>query len=274
MNFDSSDSTSTLSYEHNPEHIRIIRIAPRVVKAGIKRLLYRLGFGLCDLNVLPGRVRVKMMRYHDIRTVIDVGANVGGYGEELREFGFSGRILSFEPTGLAYEKLAARAKPDPRWAVSKTALGERDGEVTINIAANEARSSSLLPMLVTHNEYAPEARYVSTEQVPLRALDTALRDILAPNEKVLLKIDTQGYEHMVLKGASEILRQVELIECELSLIALYQGQLLFDQMIALLGKLGFEPVRVTPGFIDPDSGHNLQIDAIFSRSENAKRLQS
>jgi FkbM family methyltransferase len=269
-------AVETTSYrcDHPVGGSRVSKIMPKIVKGGIKRLLYRLGFGLCRQDDLPGSVRMKMIQHHGIQTVIDVGGNVGGYGAEVREYGYSGRIISFEPTAQAYERLAARAKTDPKWIVSKTAIGEFNGEVKINVAANEAKSSSLLPMLGLHAEYAPDACYVSSEQVPLNTLNTVLGGILLPEEKVLLKIDTQGYEHMVLKGASDILRQVELVECELSLVALYDGQLLFDQMIALLRNLGFEPVRFTPGFTDPQSGHNLQIDAIFSRSERSNRMQS
>jgi FkbM family methyltransferase len=209
-----------------------------------------------------------MMRHHQIQTVLDVGGNLGEYGAELRESGYSGRIISYEPTSEAYKALAARTKADANWVVSKTAIGERDGEVTINVAGNHAASSSLLPMLGFHEQCAPDARYVSKELVPLKTLDTALDGILQPDEKVLLKIDTQGYEHMVLAGASNILRQVELIECELSFVPLYEGQLLFQEMITLLKSLGFYPVQFVPGFSNPHTGYNLQADCTFARSAN------
>jgi FkbM family methyltransferase len=238
----------------------------KIVRGGIKRLFQHLGFGLIPIDVLPGGRRMRIIRHHGIRTVIDVGANIGGYGAELREYGYSGRIFSFEPTAQAFERLAARAKSDPKWIVRKTAIGELNGEATINVAANQAESSSLLPMLKLHEECAPGALYVSTEQVPLITLNSALGGVLLPAEAVMLKVDTQGYEHLVLKGASEILPQVELIECELSLIPLYEGQLVFHGMITELKSRGFNPIQFVPGFTDPKTGHNMQVDAIFSRS--------
>ncbi len=239
----------------------------QIVKSAIKGLLHRVGYRLVRLNTLSGSRRVKMTQHHDIQTVIDVGGNIGGYGAELREYGYTGRIISFEPTTQAYEKLAARTKNDKNWAVIKTAIGDVNGEATINVAANQAESSSLLPMLGLHEQCAPDARYISKEKVPLKTLNSVLSGVLLPHEKVLLKIDTQGYEHMVLKGASDILWQVDLIECELSFAMLYEGQLLFQQMITLLKNLGFEPVQFIPAFTDPHSGHCLQMDAIFARSE-------
>jgi FkbM family methyltransferase len=209
-----------------------------------------------------------MMRHCNIQTVVDVGANGGYYGAELRESGYSGRIISFEPTYQAFRKLAARAGSDPLWTVSKTAIGESESEVTINVAGNEAASSSLLPMLELHKQCAPKAYFVSSEKVPLNTLNHALKGILRAQDKVLLKIDTQGYEHMVLRGASEILSQVELIECELSFVPLYKGQLLFLEMLDLLKHLGFSPVQMYPGFTDPRTGFTLQVDGIFARGDS------
>jgi len=238
----------------------------KAAKREVKRLFRHFGFGVTPLNVLPGGRRIKIIRHHGIQTVIDVGANIGGYGTELREYGYSGRIISFEPTAQAFERLAARAKSDPQWIARKTAIGELNGEATINVAANQAESSSLLPMLKLHEECAPDALYVSKERVPVSTLNSALGGVLLPGEAVMLKVDTQGYEQFVLKGASEILPQVELIECELSLTPLYDGQLVFLEMIAELKSLGFDPVQFVPAFTDPHTGHNMQVDAIFSRS--------
>src|SRR5665213_2689705 len=120
---------STAKFGRIPGGPGVGKLIPKRVKSGIKKLLYRLGFGLCPQDAIVGSVRVKMMQHHGIQAVIDVGGNVGGYGAELREYGYSGRIISFEPTAQAYEKLAARAKADPKWIVSKTAIGEFSGEV-------------------------------------------------------------------------------------------------------------------------------------------------
>jgi FkbM family methyltransferase len=234
-------------------------------RRGANELLRHFGVTIIRLRDLPGGRRIKMMRHHGIETVVDVGGNVGSYGAELRESGYSGRIISFEPTDSAYKKLAVRAGADRLWTVIKAAVGESDGEVTINVAANEAASSSILPMLDLHKQCAPEACFVSTEKVNINTLNKSLRDILPSQDRVLLKIDTQGYEHMVLKGASEIMPQVELIECELSFVQLYEGQLLIREMLDLLKSLGFAPVQMVPGFTDLRSGHDLQVDGIFAK---------
>jgi FkbM family methyltransferase len=71
------------------------------------------------------------------------------------------------------------------------ALGDAQGEASINIAGN-SYSSSLLAMLDLHRQAAPEAGYVGTETVPVRTLDSVAGDYLRAGERLMIKIDVQG----------------------------------------------------------------------------------
>ncbi len=83
--------------------------------------------------------------------------NIGQYAKLLREFGYSGRIVSFEPLSSAYSQLKAVSKKDPLWEIApQAAIGNQEGEIIINIAGN-SYSSSALPMLDAHLESAPES---------------------------------------------------------------------------------------------------------------------
>lgn len=236
-----------------------------ILRMSANKTLRYLGVSIVQLRGLPGERRSKIISHHGIQTVVDVGANNGSYGSELRASGYSGRIISFEPTAQAYRSLATRAKKDRLWETQQTALGASPGEATINVAENGAASSSLLKMRDFHKQCSPHSGFVSSENVNITTLDIALGGLLRSQDKVLLKIDVQGYEHMVLKGACEIIPHVDLIECELSFVKLYDGQLLFEEMLYLLKELGFSPVQFVPGFTDPRTGHALQVDGIFAR---------
>jgi len=207
-----------------------------------------------------------MIEHLGVEVVLDVCANVGQYALDLRDTGYKQLIVSFEPLTGAFAVLQARAHSDPHWSVFNMALGAADGEADINISENSA-SSSLLRMLETHVHYAPASRYVSREHVRVKTLDTAASEVVSSEKRVLLKLDTQGYEHRVLEGATSFLQQVHLIECELSLVPLYEGQYLFLDMISLLDRYGFKPVHFDAGFGDPTTGYCLQVDGIFARSE-------
>jgi hypothetical protein len=80
-------------------------------------------------------------------------------------------------------------------------------------------------------------------------------------------MDVQGYEMHVLRGATQSLASVYLIEAELSLVSIYERQPLYREVIDALDALNFSLVSLDPGFCDPRSGRVLQFDGIFARRE-------
>ena len=206
-----------------------------------------------------------LLRTHRIDTVIDVGANDGGYGRWLRQGGYEGAILSFEPLEDAHGRLVAAARDDAQWHVHpRAALGGEDGTAKINVAANSA-SSSLLPMHQTHEVAAPESRYIAAQEVPVRRLDGVRHEALDKAGRTLLKIDTQGYEMPVLHGAEQLLPRICGVQLELSLTPLYEGQALFLEVVEWLQKRGFDLWNIIPGFVDPKTARMLQFDGVFFR---------
>jgi FkbM family methyltransferase len=207
---------------------------------------------------------------HDIDTILDVGANRGQYGTNLRRLGYRGQILSFEPLSDAHAALVKVASNDPAWTVAPPmALGDEDGTTTINVSANSF-SSSLLPLGDLHRQAAPQSEFVGTEEVQLSRLDTVLPTLIALDGKaVFLKLDVQGFETSVLRGATELLKGVRGVQIELSLVTLYEGQDLYMDVIGAMVELGFELYAIEGGFTDPQSGRMLQADGIFFRPEPA-----
>jgi FkbM family methyltransferase len=207
----------------------------------------------------------RLLRHCGIDLVLDVGANRGQYAAELRAHGYGGRIVSFEPLSVAHESLKLAARGIPGWTVApRMAIGDSDGEIDIHVAGNSL-SSSILDMLPAHDRAAPGSAYVASEAVPLKRLDGVAGEFLAGSRRVLLKIDTQGYEDRVLAGAAGLLDRVAAIQTELSLVPLYAGQLLFDEMRRRIELLGFELFAVFPGYVDERTGQTLQLDGFFLR---------
>lgn len=241
-----------------------------MLKKTIKKLSRSLGIDLKRYNVQTSEA-AKMQRllaYHNIDLVFDVGANIGQYAKLLRELGYSGRIVSFEPLSSAYSQLKAVSKKEPLWEIApQTAIGNQEGEITINIAGN-SQSSSALPMLDAHLESAPESAYSGSETVKLSRLDTLAKNYIKSETKsIFLKIDVQGLEKQVLEGATAILPLVKGIKLELSLVPLYEGQVLFKEMIDIIEKLGYELYGIEPGFTAEKTGRMLQMDGIFFKPD-------
>jgi FkbM family methyltransferase len=237
----------------------------RRVQDGLRRLGYEVhaytpGPVLSDEDVR----RVKLLRSEGIDAVLDVGANAGQYAQRLRAAGYTGRIVSFEPLAEAFAALQRAAAADPRWDARRLALGDADGEGAIHVAAN-SWSSSLLDMGERHLASAPESAYISTEQVATARLDTIWDDVVGAEERPFLKLDVQGFELHVLRGASARLDRLVGVQAELALVHLYEGDSLWRDVVAYLDSHGFELAGLEPGFEDPQTGRMLQVDGIFLR---------
>jgi FkbM family methyltransferase len=233
-------------------------------KTVIRATLHSFGFEIVRYNILNffHLKRQQMIRDNKIDLVIDVGANTGIYGREIRSHGYRGRILSFEPLSEAYAGLAEASRDDPAWDCHNLALGDEPGRMEINISENSV-SSSFLPMLSRHEQSAPDSVYVGRETVEIATLDSLMPQILKDSDRCWMKVDVQGFEMTMLAGAEETVARCRAIEIELSLQPLYANQPLICDMIGYLAERGFVPVALSPGFADVESGHVLQMNGIF-----------
>jgi FkbM family methyltransferase len=208
--------------------------------------------------------RMEILRDREINLVLDVGANAGRYAEGLRSSGFRGRIVSFEPTSEAFATLKVKAGLDSDWSCEQLALSDVDGERLINVSAN-SWSSSLLPISAQHVESAPESFFVRSEIVNTSRIDTLSSRLVPDDGRVFLKLDVQGHELWVLRGAERTLSQIDALECELTVVTLYDGQALIGEILEYLDRRDLELVALEPGYTDPRSGQLLQLDGLFLR---------
>lgn len=146
----------------------------------------------------------------------------------------------------------------------RVAVGDRDGEIEINIAGHSV-SSSVLPMLDAHSSAAVGSAYVGSERAPLIRLDTVVEHYLSADSRPFVKIDTQGFEWQMLDGTSETLNRAQGVSLELSLVPLYEEQRLWREIIKRMENEGFTLWAIQKGFTDPRTGRSLQVDAIFLR---------
>jgi len=240
--------------------------AGRVIKTFVKDTAWAAGFELRRRQPtdLADR-RVLLARLAALDAVLDVGANEGQWAAQLRRNGYRGPIHSFEPLAAAYLVLADRASHDPwGWRAHRLGLGAVDEERVIHVAGNST-SSSYLPMAAAHSDAAPWSAYIGDQPSRIVTLDSLVAAGTVTGERLYLKIDVQGGEMDVLRGARETLSRVRLLELEMSLVPLYDGQTLAGDMADHLSTLGFALVGLDEGFADPRSGRLLQYDALYAR---------
>jgi FkbM family methyltransferase len=197
--------------------------------------------------------------------VMDVGANRGQFASLIRKTGFKGVIVSFEALPDVHSLLSVAAASDPHWIIAPcAALGGRQGHTEIRVSRNSV-SSSVLPMHPAHIEAAPDSVYIASHTVRMERLDDLAPDLVPAHGDLMLKIDTQGYEKEVLKGATALLQRVGVIQVEMSLVPLYEGAPSFTEMVSFVESLGYEIFSIVPGFRNMASGQLLQVDGFFVR---------
>ena len=230
----------------------------------VKNILRKTGYDLIQYNYRGSPVarRMLLLRHYDIELIFDVGANDGRYGVDMRDNGYKGRIVSFEPLVSAFQALQQRTQNDPKWEARHLALGAAPATAKINVASNSL-SSSMLEMLPRHIKLNPDSVYVETEEITVSTLDLLFDTYYGEGDSALLKIDTQGYEKHVLEGASRSLENIIGIQVELSLVPLYRGELTMADMVSYLSELGYTLMSIEPVIGDAETGQLLQVDGLF-----------
>ena len=231
-------------------------------------------FNLVGLNIERYRplVGTQAEIYNAIKKVktniiFDIGANTGQFGLEVRQRGYEGKIISFEPLTIARKKLLENVSGDISWIVhDRTAIGDYMGVIEINISKNSF-SSSVLPMLNSHSDVEPNSVYIGSEKTSVITLDSIADKYLNKSSNCFIKIDTQGYEWQVLNGAYKTLSKAKGIICELSLLPLYDGQQLWREIIERLEEEGFVLWALHKAFSDKNNGRTLQLDGVFLRKD-------
>jgi FkbM family methyltransferase len=236
--------------------------------ATIRRFVRGLGYDVIVYR--PARSRdYALQAFLDTRGVnliLDIGANVGQFGQARYESGYRGRMISFEPIASIHQQLAQTSQKYKGWlAYRACALGEQDSEAEINVSGFSP-SSSLLPMTQTHLAADPNTAYVRKEKIQIRRLDDCVRDELASQDlKLFIKLDVQGYEAQVVAGGAETFKRAIGVLLEVSFAELYQGQQLFSETLRDMEALGFRIFGLYPEFANAETGQMLTADVLFYR---------
>ncbi len=192
--------------------------------------------------------------------VLDIGAYEGEFSILARQFFSDAAVLMVEPqpqkrAGL--DALATALGGDVR--VESVLLGDEDcdGRAFHQLRTPFGSTGSSL-----YEELSDYPRDVLT--LPMRRLDSLVR---SHEGRVfdLVKIDVQGAELDVLRGASEMLGTVQALCIELSLHPVNRGAPLLAEVVATLDQMGFAMCDAVP--LPRDGGLQKQIDAVFVRKQ-------
>lgn len=195
-----------------------------------------------DLLALFGRLEERPI-YEIIASLrtgdcfVDVGAYIGQYTLLASgQVGAQGFVLAIEPDNNNFQLLKRNVKLDAckRVRLLNVALGSENCTAAQLVMVDADKSISTLDPQLSARFYS-SALQRRTQKVKIRTLDSILAEFQL-NHINLLKLDVEGWELEVLKGASEILKlkKINYIVCEV------HGQDKLSDLVDFLKRFGYE----------------------------------
>jgi len=205
-----------------------------------------------------------ILQRHRVNHVIDAGANMGQFGHFMRSI-YSGRMSSFEPVSSAFENLRRATNNDPGWEAYQFALGSSAGVARIHVAPRSVFSSFLQANDYCVRRFGERTVGAEEESVSVRRLDEVLEQISVhhTDERIYLKMDTQGFDMEVFKGLGERLPQVVALQSEVSLVPIYQHMPHWTECITAYEQAGFGIAGMFP--VNRDDGRVVEYDCVLTR---------
>lgn len=227
-----------------------------VVRAIIKYFGYAL-VSQDELPLIENHIMNVVTRFN-INVVLDVGANNGQFVQSMRSVGYTGKIISFEPVKETFNKLLENNKRDTNFTAEQVGLGAEPCVATINVS----NISSLSSMFELTRDLGSDVYKKCDEKIHLTTIDLIFEKYGLYDKKVLLKIDTQGYDLMVVKGAINSINHIIAIVSEISFQKLYSQSPSYHESIFEFNKMGFELAGLYPVASD-EKGLLCEVDGIF-----------
>lgn len=196
-------------------------------------------------------------------SIIDVGANKGQFTQAALTTFPGVTILCVEPLPDLAGRLRRRFAGESQVEIFATALSNESGPITFYRNRYTQVSSAL--SIAADNNHPDYQQSAATEiTVPCARLDDIVtRSELSP--PVLLKLDVQGYEQQVLKGAARTLEVIDWVVLECAFVQLYEEQALFDDTHAALNGAGYKVVAPLAINQSPD-GRIIEMDVLYARN--------
>jgi FkbM family methyltransferase len=202
-----------------------------------------------------------------IDLILDVGANAGQTYDSFRWAGFKGPICSFEPNPEMFHRL--EQKPGFLWQRFQCALSSQSGRLKFNIT-NDDNACSLQARL----QSSPgNIQMVKEIIVPAWRLDEWWPKQGFSAKNVFLKIDAEGHDLEVIKGASGVLDRIPLIMAEVAPQPRYQGEPPLPEVVNFMDQLGFCVCRVEKNSLNRTAGIDTAFDIIFAKRERMMKIQ-
>ena len=205
------------------------------------------------------------LKYNKINSIIDVGAHEGNFMIEIIKKIPNMKVISFEPVKSSFKILNKNSEKYHNWKTYPYALGNMEQKTEINLS-DYSEANSFLTITNELINFRPELKIIGKEVIHCKKLDNFFEEIKFCEKPIMLKIDTQGYDLEVLKGAKETLKIIDFLFIEVSTAKVYENQPLFSDIINFVEKENFKVWSVDRLMGNRKTGQTFQVDILFSKS--------
>lgn len=261
--------------------IRLVRtlVPPSIRRRAFKLVQRRLNRWGYSFVVSPPRTGAPdwdvwdwVKQTSQIRTIIDIGANDGSFAAFLNDFFQPVALHAFEPLPSCQPALNALRARIPHLTIHQLALGEAAGELELFENAF-GPASSVLPVSDVHRQAFPDAEHQGTSVVKAARLDDVL-SLDALERDVMIKVDVQGVEDRVIRGGTAIFSVATVVLVEMSFVAMYEGQSMFEEVHDLLVGCGLRLAGFKNQIDEPGSARPLFAHCLYRRPDRSTSGQS
>jgi len=246
-------------------HLLLERLADKARKrARLAKLRNTCAAGL-QMGHIDSLELLELVRENGIECIYDIGANVGTWTLLSKALFPHAMVEAFEPYSPHLDKLRKTVQNLSDVRVHSVALGSENNRMTLRVTSFSDASS----MLPAANPGAWGLAESSQVQVPGWRLDDyrTKHNLPLPD---LVKLDVQGFELEVLKGATSCLRHTRVVIAEVSFVQIYVGQCLFHDVVTYLAK---QNLFLTAFGVNTPTGRAAeQTDVLFTRQVNARQV--
>jgi len=245
------------------KYYEMLAETPKMILSRMKEKTYS-SSSAGSVHPIEKFLRSPWMQQSGICFAVDVGANEGQFARMFRASFPDAFIVSFEPIEECFQQLVNNFKDDSRFDCYKVGVGEKKEIITF-YKTNFSPASSFLKMKKeTASAFAIESD-CGQEKMQVDTLDNLLLSFDVPSRS-FLKIDTQGFEMKILRGAKNLLDRFDFVLLELSLCQLYEEEPLFDDVYQFMIEKKFVVKAFLDVLKDPVMGKHLQVDVLFGKA--------
>lgn len=202
----------------------------------------------------------------EIKTVLDIGGNVGRFSKTMEYLLPNANIIAFEPLPSCFEQMTKLMDGYDKFKGYNIGLGDEVAQLEI-VESKHNPSSSFLPMGELHKDAFPFAGDGTVRSVQVKRLDDLEKE-LNIEYPLMIKVDVQGFEEKVITGGINVFSKAKVLVLELSFQELYEGQPYFDDIYKMLLPLGFKFYGSMSLMKHPKTGIPLDADCLFVNESN------